>query len=109
MDGWSNSIPDIQYGCKQVLGTFDLYSHLDRSYLMKFKSDAGAKIEGHLAWNNRYGVKCKRCHTDNAPDLIAGAAGETFKRWGVHVTTSAPYEPRQKEWADRAAVAAEGA
>ena len=101
MDGWSNSIPDIQHDCKQVLGTFDLYSHLDKSYLMKFKSDAGDRIKEHLAWNNRHGVRYKRCHTDNALDLIAGDAGKTFKRWGVHVTTSAPYEPRQNGQMER--------
>ena len=84
-----------------MLGTYDLYSHLDRSYLMDAKSDAPACLEAHFAWNNSLGVRYKRCNTDNAPDLCKGGSAATFQRWGVHVTTSSPYEPRQNGTQER--------
>ena len=101
MDGWENNVPHIHGGQRRVLGTFDVYSTLDRSYLMHRKSDAGGVIGNHLSWNHHLGVRYKRGHTDNAPDLIAGEAAVAFRRWGVHVTTSMPYEPRQNSQMER--------
>jgi hypothetical protein len=49
IDGWSNSVPHIHVGQKNVLGTYDTYSHLDRSYLMAAKSEAGGCLEAHFA------------------------------------------------------------
>ena len=37
VDGWSNQVGHVHGGQKQVLGTFDLYSRLDKSYLMHAK------------------------------------------------------------------------
>ena len=101
MDGWENNVPHINGGQRRVLGTFDVYSTLDRSYLMHRKSEAGGVIESHLSWNHHLGVRYKRGHTDNAPDLIAGEAAVAFRRWGVLVTTSMPYEPRQNSQMER--------
>ena len=101
MDGWSNSVPHVHGGQRHVLGTFDLHSRLDRSYLMHAKSDAPACIETHMAWNNSLGVRYKRCHTDNAPDLIKGDSGLVFRRWGTQVTTAMQYEPRQNGQMER--------
>eukprot|EP00966_Prymnesium_polylepis_P117563 2717868-Prymnesium_polylepis.1 len=72
VDGWSNQVGHIHGGQKQVLGTFDLHSRLDKSYLMSAKSEAAGCYESHLAWNNSLGVRYKRLHGDNAPDLIKG-------------------------------------
>ena len=101
MDGYENATPHIHGGQRQVLGTYDAYSHLDRSYIMHSKSDAAACIESHLAWNNSLGIRYRRCHTDNAPDLCKGDAAATFRRWGVQVTTSAAWEPRQNGQMER--------
>jgi len=80
MDGWENATPHIHGGQQKVLGTYDAYSHLDRSYLMHSKSDAPACVESHLAWNNSLGIRYKRCQTDNAPDLCKGETAATFRR-----------------------------
>ena len=101
MDGWETAVPHIHGGQRKVLGTYDAYSHLNRTYLMHSKSDAAACIESHMAWNNSLGIRYKRCHTDNAPDLCKGDAAATFRRWGVHVTTSAAWEPRQNGQMER--------
>ena len=101
LDEYHNPTPHIHGGQTHVLGTHDLYSRLDRSYLMDAKSDAAACLEGHFAWNNSLGVRYKRCHTDNAPDLCKGESAQTFRRWGVHLTTSTPYEPRQNGTQER--------
>ena len=101
LDGWHNPTPHIHGGQTDVLGTYDPYSHLDRSYLMDAKSDAPACLEAHFSWNHSLGVRYKRCHTDNAPDLCKGGSAQVFQRWGVHVTTSAPYEPRQNGTQER--------
>eukprot|EP00966_Prymnesium_polylepis_P263395 6083937-Prymnesium_polylepis.1 len=37
VDGWSNQVGHIHGGQKQGLGTFDLHSRLDKSYLMSAK------------------------------------------------------------------------
>ena len=95
VDGWSNSVGRIHCGQKQVLGTFDLHSRLDNSYLMHAKSDAAGCYEAHFAWNNSLGVGYKRLNGDNAGDLIKGETEEVCRRWGVHITSSSPYEPRQ--------------
>eukprot|EP00966_Prymnesium_polylepis_P198029 4588886-Prymnesium_polylepis.1 len=47
-------------------------SRLDKSYLMSAMSDAAGCYESHFAWNNSLGVRYKRLHGDNAPDLIKG-------------------------------------
>ena len=101
VDGWSNQVGHIHGGQTQVLGTFDLHSRLDKSYLMNAKSDAAGCYEAHFAWNNSPGVRYKRLHGDNAPDLIKGAAEQMCRRWGVHISSSAPYEPRQNSAMER--------
>ena len=95
IDSWSHSAAHIHGGQKAVLGTYDAYSRLDRSYLMHAKSDASGCLETHLAWNNSLGVRYKRANGDNAPDLIKGESEQVFRRWGCHITSSSPYEPRQ--------------
>jgi hypothetical protein len=37
----------------------------------------------------------------NAPDLIKGESEQVCRRWGVHITSSAPYEPRQNSAMER--------
>ena len=56
MDGWENAVPHVHGGQRKVLGTYDAYSHLNRTYIMHSKSDAAACIESHLAWNNSLGA-----------------------------------------------------
>ena len=95
IDGWSNSVEHIHGGQKLVLGTYDAYSRLDRSYLMAAKSDAAGCLETHFAWNNSLGVRYKRMNGDNAPHLIKGNSEQVCRRWGVHITSSSPNEPCQ--------------
>eukprot|EP00966_Prymnesium_polylepis_P057546 1332537-Prymnesium_polylepis.1 len=33
----------------------------------------------------------------NAPDLIKGDSEAVCRRWGLHITSSSPHEPRQME------------
>eukprot|EP00966_Prymnesium_polylepis_P180829 4188092-Prymnesium_polylepis.1 len=68
---------------------------------MSAKSDAAACYETHFAWNNSLGVRVKRFHGDTATDLIKGESEQTCRRWGVHITSSAPYEPRQNASMER--------
>jgi hypothetical protein len=95
MDIWTNQTPHVHGGQRGVIGFFDMKSKLDRSYLIRAKSDAPTAIDQCLAWCNSLGVSVTRCHTDNAPDLCKGQSAEVFRRHGVHVTTSSPYVPRQ--------------
>ena len=102
VDGWSNQVGHIHGGQKQVLGTFDLHSRLDKSYLMHAKSEAACCYEAHFAWNNSLGVRYKNCHGDNAPDLIKGASEEVCRRWGVNIVCAVRAAP---EFCNGAAVA----
>ena len=101
VDGWSNQVGHIHGGQKQVLGTFDLHSRLDKSYLMHAKSEAAGCYEAYFSWNNSLGVRYKNLHGDNAPDLIKGESEQVCRRWGVNITSSAPYEPRQNSAMER--------
>jgi hypothetical protein len=95
MDIWTNQTPHVHGGQRGVIGFYDMKSKLDRSYLIRAKSDAPTAIGQCLAWCNSLGVNVSRCHTDNAPDLCKGESAEVFRKRGVHVTTSSPYVPRQ--------------
>ena len=95
MDIWTNQTPHVHGGQRGVIGFFDMKSKLDRSYLIRAKSEAPTAIAQCLAWCNSLGVNVSRVHTDNAPDLCKGGSAEVFRKRGVHVTTSSPYVPRQ--------------
>ena len=43
----------------------------------------------------------RHLHGDNAPNLIKGENEEMCERWGVHVTSCAPYEPRGNSTIER--------
>eukprot|EP00966_Prymnesium_polylepis_P300031 6933376-Prymnesium_polylepis.1 len=68
---------------------------------MAAKSEAGGCLEVHFSWNNSLGVRYKRMNGDNAPDLIKGDSEAVCRRWGVHITSSLPHEPRQKFCSER--------
>ena len=95
MDIWYNQDAHVHGGQRLVIGFHDNFSKLDKTYLLKSKSEAPIAIEKFLAWSRSQGVTVKRIHTDNAPEFLKGDAAKVFIKWGVHPTSCSPNEPRQ--------------
>ena len=78
-----------------MLGLHDNHAGLNRSYLCKDKAAHATAIDkGLIWWKGRLGVTPIACHADNAPDLIAGAAGEVLRSHQVYQSSCAPYDPK---------------
>ena len=104
IDDWEVSVGHIHGGQRIVGGYHHNGSGVNRFYLKKTKGGAETAKCTNLFFTWMRNVcmwPIRHLHGDNAPNLIRGENEEMCERWGVHVTSCAPYEPRGNSTIER--------
>jgi len=104
LDDWEVSVGHIHGGQRIVGGYHHNGSGVNRFYLKKTKSGAETAKCTNLffTWmRNVCMYPIRHLHGDNAPNLIKGENEKMCERWGVHITSCAPYEPRGNSTIER--------